>query len=52
MSQPPPTDHHDEPREAGDDQDTPVGAIVVTLFLAATILVVWFGMYFVNLQRG
>ncbi|MDR9392455.1 MAG: cytochrome c oxidase subunit 2A [Trueperaceae bacterium] len=28
---------------------TPSGAIAVTVFLAATILVFWFGMYFLNL---
>lgn len=56
MSQPPPSDRHDESqdagKDAGSDQDTPMGAIVVTVFLAATILVFWFGMYFLNLQRG
>lgn len=29
-----------------------MGAIVITLFLAATILVFWFGMFFLNLQRA
>jgi len=56
VSQPPPSDRHDESQDAGNDagsdQDTPMGAIVVTVFLAATILVFWFGMYFLNLQRG
>ena len=31
---------------------TPYGAIAVTLFLAATILVFWFGMYALNLSRS
>lgn len=52
MSQPPPSDHNDEPQESTTDQDTPAGAIVITLFLAATILVFWFGMFFLNLQRS
>lgn len=52
MSQPPPSDRNDEPQEPTTDQDTPVGAITVTVFLAATILVFWFGMFFLNLQRG
>jgi len=34
--------------EAASDA-TPSGAIAVTVFLAATILVFWFGMYFLNL---
>lgn len=52
MSQPPPSDRHDEPQDETSSEDTPMGAIVVTVFLAATILVFWFGMYFLNLQRG
>jgi hypothetical protein len=32
--------------------DAPVGAIAVTTFLAITILVFWFGMYFLNIARS
>ena len=47
-----------EPRsEDGDLQEddvryAPVGAIAVTTFLAITILVFWFGMYFLNIARS
>ena len=33
MSQPPPSDRNDEPQDQGSDQDTPLGAITVTVFL-------------------
>lgn len=33
-------------------EDNPTGAIAITLFLAATIVVVWFGMYVLNIIRG
>lgn len=32
--------------------DAPYGAIAVTAFLAATILVFWFGMFALNLTRS
>lgn len=32
--------------------DAPVGAIAVTTFLAITILVFWFGVYFLNIARS
>ena len=35
-----------------DLRDAPVGAIAVTTFLAITILVFWFGMYFLNIARS
>ena len=47
-----------EPRPEGggpqedDLRDAPVGAIAVTTFLAITILVFWFGMYFLNIARS
>ena len=51
MSERPPSDPPDDrPEEL--DQDTPYGAIVITLFLAATILVFWFGMFTLNLMRS
>ncbi|MEX2501340.1 MAG: cytochrome c oxidase subunit 2A [Trueperaceae bacterium] len=34
------------------DPDTPFGAIAVTGFLAAVILVLWFAMYALNLARS
>jgi len=51
VSQPPPSDPHDDHQE-GLDPDTPYGAIAVTVFLAAVILVLWFGMFFLNLSRS
>lgn len=56
MSQRPPSDAQasdarDE-RPEGLDPDTPYGAIAVTVFLAAVILVFWFGMFFLNLSRS
>ena len=43
-----------EPNHNGSSEidATPYGAIAVTLFLAATILVFWFGMYALNLARS
>lgn len=44
---------HDENETLEDDeQGTPKGAIGVTLFLAATILVLWFGMFALNAVRN
>lgn len=37
------------PDDAPPSDATPSGAIAVTVFLAATILVFWFGMYALNL---
>jgi hypothetical protein len=51
VSERPPSDTPDD-RQEGLDQDTPYGAIAVTLFLAATILVFWFGMFTLNLMRS
>lgn len=51
MSQRPPSDAQDD-RQEGLDPDTPYGAIAVTVFLAAVILVFWFGMFFLNLSRS
>jgi len=50
VNQPPPPDDHDPQDQL--DHDTPYGAIAVTAFLAITIIVLWFGMYFLNLQRS
>ncbi len=33
-------------------EDNPSGAIAVTLFLAATITILWLGMYVLNIVRG
>ena len=44
-----------EPHEASGEQSyegPPVGAIAVTTFLTVVILLVWFGMYFLNIARG
>ncbi len=43
---------HDERSTENGNPDTPAGAIAVTVFLAATILVFWFGMFFLNLVRS
>lgn len=43
---------HDPDENAPNDQDTPKGAIAVTLFLTATILVLWFSMYALNVVRS
>jgi len=51
VSQRPPSDAPDD-RHEGLDPDTPYGAIAVTVFLAAVILVFWFGMFFLNLSRS
>ena len=47
----------DEERRADEAQETkddgkPVGAIAVTTFLMVTILVLWFGMYVLNVARS
>lgn len=57
MTHPPHDGPHAKPQEptpGGQDEPnpTPHGAIAVTLFLAATILVFWFGMYALNLARS
>ncbi len=55
MSEQPPSENQDVQAHApqqGIDPDIPAGAIVVTVFLAATILVFWFGMFFLNLARS
>jgi hypothetical protein len=51
--------HVDEERRADEAQEqeteddgTPVGAIAVTSFLMVTILVLWFGMYVLNMARS
>lgn len=45
-----------EPRtdtEAGPDDETrPVGAVVITGLLAVIILMLWFGMYLLNIVRS
>jgi hypothetical protein len=35
-----------------EDDGKPVGAIAVTSFLMVTILVLWFGMYVLNMARS
>jgi len=35
-----------------DTEQRPLGALAVTGFLTVTILVLWFGMYFLNLVRS
>ena len=55
VSEQPPSENQDVQAHApqqGIDPDMPAGAIVVTVFLAATILVFWFGMFFLNLARS
>ncbi len=47
----------DEDRRADEAQETqddgkPLGAIAVTGFLMVTILVLWFGMYVLNVARS
>ena len=37
---------------ASDTEQRPLGALAVTGFLTVTILVLWFGMYFLNLVRS
>ena len=42
-----------KPKERREERaPRPVGAILVTTFLAVVILVTWFGMYFLNFARG
>ena len=41
-----------EPASQDEHGDAPVGAIALTTFLAITILVFWFGMYFLNIARS
>ncbi len=43
---PPPAD------VVADDEQRPIGALVVTGFLTVTILVFWFGMFALNLSRS
>ena len=50
-----PTEPHEAPHEASGEQSyegPPVGAIAVTTFLTVVILLLWFGMYFLNIARG
>ena len=51
---PTPNDHHDAGPDPAPETapEAPYGAIAVTAFLAATILVFWFGMYALNLTRS
>jgi len=49
------TDRRPSPPLDLDEQpggDSPSGAVAITLFLAATILVLWFGMYVLNVVRS
>jgi len=59
--QPPPGDAAVDPAPAdadaaagaaADTEQRPLGALAVTGFLTVTILVLWFGMYFLNLIRS
>ena len=57
--QPPPGDAAAGPEAAdaaagaaADTEQRPLGALAVTGFLTVTILVMWFGMYFLNLVRS
>ena len=36
----------------GDDEIRPIGAVVITGVLAVIILVLWFGMYLLNIVRS
>ena len=52
MERPP---SHPPDRDATDeehDEDTPYGAIIVTTVVAVVILVMWYGMYALNLARS
>jgi hypothetical protein len=40
-----------ESKEEG-DETTPIGAITITTILAVIILVLWFGMYMLNIARS
>jgi hypothetical protein len=42
----------DKSEETANDEDAPIGAVVVTSILAITILVLWFGIYILNLSRS
>lgn len=50
MDERPSHEENDTPEDG--EQGTPTGAIGVTLFLAATILVLWFGMFALNAVRN
>lgn len=45
----PPSDPEQTPPPPG---NLPIGAILVTSFLALMILISWFGMYFLDFLRG
>ena len=47
-----PDDPREPPESVDSQEDTPVGAIVVTGVLALIILVLWFGIYALNLVRS
>jgi Cytochrome c oxidase subunit IIa family len=38
--------------EQADKDDAPVGAVVITSILAIVILVLWFGIYILNIARS
>lgn len=40
------------PTERENRAPRPIGAILVTVFLTAMILISWFGMYFLNFARS
>lgn len=42
----------DEARAESKHDDRPMGAVAVTGFLMVTILVLWFGMYVLNMARS
>ncbi len=42
----------DQAREVPEQEHSPIGAVAVTGFLTVTILVLWFGMYALNLSRS
>jgi hypothetical protein len=42
----------DKHEETSADEDAPIGAVIVTSILAITILVLWFGIYILNLSRS
>jgi len=50
-STPPPENTETNEPDVGEAQ-RPVGAILVTSFLALMILISWFGMYFLDFLRG
>jgi hypothetical protein len=48
-------EHNTHPPEADDTPDTehrPLGALAVVGFLTVTILVFWYGMFFLNMVRN